>query len=37
MRANMSLVEELAAAEGLEYHLTDGVSGNTFLAHERCT
>ena len=34
MRANMSRVEELAAAEGLEYHLADGVSGNTLLAHE---
>src|SRR4051794_3845984 len=34
MRGNMAHVEELAAAEGLEYHLTDGVSGNTLLAHE---
>src|SRR4029450_2839395 len=34
MRANMSRVEELAAAEGLDYHLADGISGNTLLAHE---
>jgi predicted DsbA family dithiol-disulfide isomerase len=34
MRANMARVEELAAAEGLDYHLADGVSGNTLLAHE---
>ena len=34
MRANMARVEDLAAAEGLEYHLADGVSGNTLLAHE---
>ena len=34
MRANMARVEELAAGEGLEYHLADGVSGNTLLAHE---
>jgi predicted DsbA family dithiol-disulfide isomerase len=34
MRANMRRVEDLAAAEGLEYHLADGVSGNTLLAHE---
>src|SRR3978361_1941041 len=34
MRANMAHSEELAAAEGLEYHLADGVSGNTLLAHE---
>src|SRR3954453_3691216 len=34
MHANMAHVEELAAAEGLEYHLADGVSGNTLLAHE---
>jgi predicted DsbA family dithiol-disulfide isomerase len=27
-------VEEVAAGEGLEYHLADGVSGNTLLAHE---
>src|SRR3954462_6024431 len=34
MRANMSRVEQLAAAEGLDYHLADGISGNTLLAHE---
>ncbi|CCG05538.1 DsbA family oxidoreductase [Blastococcus saxobsidens] len=34
MRQNMTQVEQLAAAEGLEYHLADGVSGNTLLAHE---
>src|SRR5688500_17897625 len=34
MRANMARVEQLAADEGLEYHLADGVSGNTLLAHE---
>jgi len=34
MRAMMRHVEETAAAEGLEYHLADGVSGNTELAHE---
>ena len=34
MRASMAQVEQLAAAEGLEYHLADGVSGNTSLAHE---
>ena len=34
MRASMARVEQLAAAEGLEYHLADGVSGNTLLAHE---
>jgi predicted DsbA family dithiol-disulfide isomerase len=34
MRANMSRVEELAAGEGLNYHLADGISGNTLLAHE---
>ena len=27
-------VEEVAAGEGLEYHLADGVSGNTLLAHQ---
>ena len=27
-------VEEIAAGEGLEYHLAEGVSGNTALAHE---
>jgi predicted DsbA family dithiol-disulfide isomerase len=34
MRAMMRQVEGTAAAEGLEYHLADGVSGNTRLAHE---
>jgi predicted DsbA family dithiol-disulfide isomerase len=34
MRGNMAHVEELAAAEGLDYHLADGISGNTLLAHE---
>jgi predicted DsbA family dithiol-disulfide isomerase len=34
MAANMKRLEELAAAEGLEYHLTEGISGNTGLAHE---
>jgi predicted DsbA family dithiol-disulfide isomerase len=34
MRANMARVEEVAADEGLEYHLADGVSGNTLLAHQ---
>jgi len=34
MAANMTRVEEVAAGEGLEYHLADGVSGNTALAHE---
>jgi predicted DsbA family dithiol-disulfide isomerase len=34
MAENMHRVEELAAAEGLEYHLADGISGNTTLAHE---
>jgi predicted DsbA family dithiol-disulfide isomerase len=34
MRASMRHVEETAVAEGLEYHLADGVSGNTRLAHE---
>jgi len=27
-------VEEVAAGEGLEYHLADGISGNTLLAHQ---
>ncbi len=27
-------VEETAAGEGLDYHLADGVGGNTLLAHE---
>jgi predicted DsbA family dithiol-disulfide isomerase len=34
MAANLKRVEDLAAAEGLDYHLADGVSGNTLLAHE---
>jgi predicted DsbA family dithiol-disulfide isomerase len=34
MRANMARVEQLAADEGLDYHLADGVSGNTLRAHE---
>jgi predicted DsbA family dithiol-disulfide isomerase len=34
MRANMTRVELVAADEGLEYHLADGVSGNTARAHE---
>ncbi|MCW2700879.1 MAG: putative dithiol-disulfide isomerase [Blastococcus sp.] len=34
MRANMAHVEEVAAGEGLDYHLADGVSGNTLPAHE---
>ena len=34
MRENMARVEQVAADEGLEYHLADAVSGNTLLAHE---
>ncbi|WP_448615206.1 DsbA family oxidoreductase [Modestobacter sp. URMC 112] len=34
MRDQMAHVESLAAAEGLEYHLADGISRNTLLAHE---
>src|SRR4051812_15937902 len=34
MRAMQAHVEEIAAGEGLTYHLADGVSGNTHLAHE---
>jgi predicted DsbA family dithiol-disulfide isomerase len=34
MRDNMARVEELAAAEGLEYDLANGISGNTLRAHE---
>ena len=30
----MARVEEVAAGEGLDYHLADGISGNTLLAHE---
>ncbi|WP_369135050.1 DsbA family oxidoreductase [Modestobacter sp. I12A-02662] len=34
MRGTMARVQELAAAEGLDYDLAAGVSGNTLLAHE---
>jgi predicted DsbA family dithiol-disulfide isomerase len=34
MRANMARVEQIATDEGLEYHLADGISGNTLLAHQ---
>jgi predicted DsbA family dithiol-disulfide isomerase len=34
MRAMQGQVEQVAAGEGLDYHLADGVSGNTTLAHE---
>ena len=34
MTGQLRRVEEIAAGEGLEYHLADGVSGNTLLAHE---
>jgi predicted DsbA family dithiol-disulfide isomerase len=34
MRAQMRRVEELAAGEGLDYDLANGVSGNTLLAHQ---
>lgn len=34
MRANMARVEQVAAEEGLEFRLADGVSGNTLRAHE---
>jgi predicted DsbA family dithiol-disulfide isomerase len=34
MRTNMAQVEQIAAGEGLDYHLADGVSGNTLRAHE---
>jgi predicted DsbA family dithiol-disulfide isomerase len=34
MRAMQARVERIAAEEGLTYHLADGVSGNTHLAHE---
>ncbi len=34
MRAMQRRVEEIAAAERLEYHLDEGLSGNTLLAHE---
>src|SRR3954451_5783991 len=34
MRANMAQVEQVAAGEGLQYSLADGISGNTLRAHE---
>ena len=34
MRERMGQVEQLAAAEGLDYDLANGVSGNTLLAHQ---
>ena len=34
MRASMEQLNELAAVEGLDYDLANGVSGNTSLAHE---
>ncbi len=34
MAAQLGHVEQTAAGEGLEYHLADGVSGNTLLAHQ---
>ena len=34
MREMMAHVEHVAADEGLEYHLADGISGNTLLAHQ---
>ncbi len=34
MRAQMARVEQLAAAEGLDYDLANGISGNTLLAHQ---
>jgi predicted DsbA family dithiol-disulfide isomerase len=34
MRVMQSRVEQIAAEEGLDYHLADGISGNTHLAHE---
>jgi predicted DsbA family dithiol-disulfide isomerase len=34
MRQMMAHVEQVAADEGLEYHLADGTSGNTLLAHQ---
>ncbi len=33
VRQMMSQVTEVAASEGLDYRLTDGMSGNTVLAH----
>ncbi len=34
MRAMQSRVEQVAAEDGLTYSLSDGISGNTGLAHE---
>src|SRR4051812_16919887 len=34
MRTMQERVEQIAAEEGLAYHLADGISGNTHLAHE---
>jgi predicted DsbA family dithiol-disulfide isomerase len=34
MTGQLRHVEEIAAGEGLEYHLAEGVSGNTLLAHQ---
>jgi predicted DsbA family dithiol-disulfide isomerase len=34
MTGQLRRVEDVAAAEGLEFHLADGVSGNTLLAHQ---
>ncbi len=34
MREMTAHVEQVAAGEGLEYHLADAISGNTLLAHE---
>jgi predicted DsbA family dithiol-disulfide isomerase len=34
MRGMQQHVEQVAAGEGLEYHLADQISGNTLLAHE---
>jgi len=34
MADQMKRVEDVAAGEGLQYHLADGISGNTLRAHE---
>src|SRR3954454_228334 len=34
IRPMIAQVEHVAAGEGMEYHLADGVSGNSLLAHE---
>jgi len=34
IRAQMGHIEQLAAAEGLDFDLANGVSGNTLLAHQ---